>query len=1013
MDSSYEPLPFCREALVLIDNLKGSHVVYQLLQCGFQVRVIDAALPPPILQRQEYEFIRGDLCDPVVCQRAVYDVTSIMHFAATMGGMGTIHEENDLIIYQENQKMTLNLLAACRDTEVKRFFYASSACVYPDVLQKDIQRDVSLREHDTWKNLSGPPMPQGLYGLEKLVTELILLQHPLKLDVRIARFHNVYGPGGAWNNGREKAPAALLRKACALQFIQSEPMTFEIWGDGHQRRSFLWVGDAVDAVLRLFTSKTVTGPVNIGSENAISIQELARQSLNVYVIDESHVTFKYLSNKPIGVASRNSDNTQVFSQLEWRPTTSIAKGMMQTGRWIEEEIRSTLSSSDQSNRRVLQDLQSSQLVRLDADRIVIATLLPITSRGSTNPDTCLENLARFASSFIRTTHGDTRTVGARLRTRIYLAIDRDDDYLRLSPDTSTNKAENLLRQKGISDVETILCDAPRGHICWIWSECARKAYDDGCDYFVLMGDDVILHDEGWIQAVHWEFQRIAESRHVPLGFGCVAFTDLSFPGMPTFPVLHRTHMDIFNKEVVPNTFINQDGDPFLFQLYRRWDCNTMLPCSLSNGVGGSEEARYTKQHATGWTFDILDEAVEKAERWLQQKHQDVQKMLTVDVVVPCYRVDIPLLDGILSLKPSDTCSVMFIIIIDNPTSPHAYELESKYGRRPDIRIRRNAYNIGASGSRNRGIDESAADWIIFLDDDIAPRSDLFIEAEKAIRENPTAAGFVGNSLFPKSGTIFTAAIRIAGVAFFWDIATKIHDDVPWGVTANLIARRNVRDGVRYDLSYPKTGGGEDIEFCRHKRKYFLSKGGKGFIGAPNVVVTHPWWNKGARSYKRFYMWSYGDGALVKRFPEISYRDYCLNSAELLLLSGLTSIISPFFLSPRTSFLLSVKLIVSVIAANTVHDCYRHLWRDANRHENMDTTLRGVKWGIAVIESTVIRIASEMGRLHGMLVRHEFSMIGKRFDWFAGRWGEGPRNEERMNNLQRTALVLGIFCWFIA
>ncbi|KAF8341959.1 hypothetical protein F5887DRAFT_918945 [Amanita rubescens] len=334
---------------------------------------------------------------------------------------------------------------------------------------------------------------------------------------------------------------------------------------------------------------------------------------------------------------------------------------------------------------------------------------------------------------------------------------------------------------------------------------------------------------------------------------------------------------------------------------------------------------------------------------------------------------------------------MFIIIIDNPYSPSASELERHYGKRPKVRIRRNATNIGTPGSRNRGMEESATDWTIFINDDVIARVNLLVEAEKAIREHPTAAGFVGKSLFPQSQTIFTTAVRIAGVAFSWDIATKMKDDFPWGVTANLIAQRNIRDGVRYDLSYPKTGGGEDIEFCRIRREFFLGQGLKGFVAAPDMVITHPWWNNGSRSHH---------GRLVKRFPNLCYWDYCLNSAELLFLGGIFPIALPLVLPLWDSTIFALRMVVAIIGANIIHDCYRHLWRDTERHSDMNTMVAGLKWVIAVIESAGIHMASEMGQLHGMVARGEFGLIGRRFDWFAGRWGEGPRNEERKNNLQR-------------
>ena len=953
-----------------------------------------------LLVGQDYEFIQGNLCDPAICELAVQGVTSVFHFAASMGDTGTIHADNDLASYTGNITMTLHLLSAClrANAKVQRIFYASSATIDPDELQQ-IQSDgnVSLCGRDTLRG----PLSRGLDGLEKLSVELILHHMSSKIDIRIARFHNVYGPGGAWNNGRENAPAALLRKACELRFIQNEPLILEFWGDGEDRRRFLYIDDAVDAVMRLFVSGSAKRPVNIASDESITTQNLAELALTVYNIERSQVKLvksEYRTDRPIGVASRNSDNTEIQSGLQWRPTTSILDGMKKTGEWIEKES-------------TLKGLQSkgSRIVPSDANQIIFAILLPITSKGCFDPGTCLENLQLFASSLARTTWKDTRYMGEiRFHAKVYLAIDHEDDHLLSPVMNGSNKVEDILRQNCISDVVTIICDEPRSHICSIWRQCAERAWVEECDYFVLMSDDVVLHDPGWMRDIHHEFQRLAESQHVPFGFGCVAFMDLSFPGMPTFPVVHRTHMDIFNGMIVPESFIDQDGDSFLFQLYRRWGCSSMTPSLLGHGVlDGTREAHDIEQRAKDWTFETLDGAVEKEMQWLQSKQSTAQQMVTLDVVVPCYRVELEILRRILSLKSSDTCSVMFIIIIDDPHSPNTSELERQYSHRPDVRIRRNATNIGAAGSRNRGMEESAADWIAFLDDDIIAQSDLLVEAEKVIREYPTAAGFIGRSMLPQSQNIFTTAVLLCGVAFFFDIATRIEHDIPWGVTANLIARRNIRDGVRYDPSYPKAGGGEDVEFCLRKRKFFLANGLKGFVAAPKVVVTHPWWDNGHRSYRRFYRWAYADGVFLKRFPEDCYWDYCPNSAELLFLSGLVSIVSPFALRLWDSLILAFRMVVAIVLANIIHDYYRHLWKLAKHHNDMNTSLTGWKWVVAIIESTGIRLTRDMGRLHGMMVRGDL-VIGRRFDWFAGRLGKGPKNEERIDNLQRAIIAVVVF-----
>ncbi|CCM03967.1 uncharacterized protein FIBRA_06123 [Fibroporia radiculosa] len=357
---------------------------------------------------------------------------------------------------------------------------------------------------------------------------------------------------------------------------------------------------------------------------------------------------------------------------------------------------------------------------------------------------------------------------------------------------------------------------------------------------------------------------------------------------------------------------------------------------------------------------------------------------------------------------------MTIIIVDDPTSPNIGELMDRYAHRPDVRIRVNPVNSGASASRNRGLQESSAEWALFLDDDVTPEQNILVEAEKAIRSNPAAAGFVGNAQFPVADTIATAAIHLAGVTYFWDIAKKRADDpdLPWGVTANLIARRNVRDDVTFDLGFPKTGGGEDIDFCRRKRNYSIAHGGGGFYAAPNVVVTHPWWNKGQRYYWRFYMWSKGDGALVAKYPEYSYRQAAPTSAETLVLCVI-------FTTARCVFSLlqgntkSVVLTLSIgtlvfasgLAANVVHDLYRHLWRNVDRLNEMKIALDSPSLVMATIESTIIRIISEYGRLVGMVERREFKYIGRSFDWFTDRAGDGPKTEENRNRVERLTVWL--------
>jgi GT2 family glycosyltransferase len=649
---------------------------------------------------------------------------------------------------------------------------------------------------------------------------------------------------------------------------------------------------------------------------------------------------------------------------------------------------------------LLENLQRSRVVEFRKESIVFAILLPITSRGTTDQRDCLARLRTFARSLFRTTWRDRNEIGAtHFHARVYLAIDQDDPLL--APDG--REACNILISEGIIDVNVHSYTFPKGHICKLWKASARKAWDERCDYYVLMGDDVELLDEGWMRDTVAEFESLAKREDVPSNFGCVAFTDVSFPGMPTFPILHRRHLDIFGGDVIPDCFINQDGDPYLYQLYRRWGCAIMFHSRICNNLGGSGQARYEKRHAVDWTFEVLEKSCTQVEAWLSTNSHSVQRKMALDIIIPSYRVDMSFLEPILKLQPSHTCTVMWIIIVDNPDAAGVSTLQYRYGHRADVRIRVNDTSAGASASRNRGLGESAGEWAHFLDDDVLPASDLLVQAEKAIRAYPDAAGFVGNSMFPQATSVFTSAVHLAGVTYFWDIASKMDEDIPWGVTANLIARRDVSDGIRFDLRFPKTGGGEDIDFCRRKR----SRAKEGFRAAPDVRVTHPYWNGGKRSYWRFYMWAKGDGALTKMYPELSYVDGAPNSAELLLVS-VAMLLAGALLRRGAFALFGARAVAAMILANILHDLYRHLLRDAARtREDPRYALSGPLWVVVVAESALIRMFSELGRTVGQLERGEFGMLGRRFDWFTGRAGRGPIAEEKRNSQQRLVLFVGM------
>jgi len=218
-----------------------------------------------------------------------------------------------------------NMVEASRQNGVKRFFYSSSACVYPEYKQMNHEANCSLKEDDAW-----PAQPQDSYGLEKLVTEELAHHYgkDFKMVTRVARFHNVYGPQGTWKGGREKAPAAFCRKA-----IVAENGVVDMWGDGKQTRSFCFIDDCVEGVLRLMVSD-FSKPLNIGSDELISMNEFMEVAAS---IEKKKLKVNHI-NGPEGVRGRNSDNTKIKEVLDWAPSISLKEGMTITYNWIKEQV---------------------------------------------------------------------------------------------------------------------------------------------------------------------------------------------------------------------------------------------------------------------------------------------------------------------------------------------------------------------------------------------------------------------------------------------------------------------------------------------------------------------------------------------------------------------------------------------------------------------------------------------------------------------------------------------------
>jgi GDP-D-mannose 3',5'-epimerase len=268
------------------------------------------------------EFMLLDLRVPENCLKATEGCEWVLNLAADMGGMGFIQSNNSLILYN-NTMISFNMLEAARRNGCKKFFYASSACIYPEHKQLDPENP-GLREDDAW-----PAKPQDAYGLEKLCSEELAMhyQKDFNMEVRIARFHNVYGPKGTWKGGREKAPAAFCRKCIASD------KTFHMWGDGKQTRSFTYIDDCVEGVLRLMNSN-YSKPINLGSDEMVSMNEMAQM---VFDIEHKNLTINHRPG-PEGVRGRNSNNDLIKKVLGWAPATPLKDGIAKTYVWIKQQI---------------------------------------------------------------------------------------------------------------------------------------------------------------------------------------------------------------------------------------------------------------------------------------------------------------------------------------------------------------------------------------------------------------------------------------------------------------------------------------------------------------------------------------------------------------------------------------------------------------------------------------------------------------------------------------------------
>lgn len=307
----------------------GSHLVSFLKkQTGVWVMGVDLK-KPEFSKSMADKFVVADLRRPdLVAKIFVEPFDEVYQLAANMGGAGYVFTgDNDAEIMHDSALINLNVLDQCRQGKVKKIFYSSSACVYPVFNQND-SKNPRCDEASVY-----PAYPESDYGWEKLFSERMYLAYARNfgIDIRIARFHNIFGPEGAWNNGREKAPAAICRKVA----MAKNGGTIEIWGDGKQSRSFLYIDECLKGVSRLMNQDKFKGPVNIGSEEMVTINQLVEI---VAKISGKKILIKHIEG-PTGVRGRNSDNRLIRKELGWEPKSRLVEGMRVTYKWIEDELK--------------------------------------------------------------------------------------------------------------------------------------------------------------------------------------------------------------------------------------------------------------------------------------------------------------------------------------------------------------------------------------------------------------------------------------------------------------------------------------------------------------------------------------------------------------------------------------------------------------------------------------------------------------------------------------------------
>jgi hypothetical protein len=642
-----------------------------------------------------------------------------------------------------------------------------------------------------------------------------------------------------------------------------------------------------------------------------------------------------------------------------------------------------------------------------------ALLIPVKGSDVDAGDECRKLLTDLRDSIIETTTPEDR----ELLTLVF-GIDKQDtlydtdaadswtpfDEGRFEVQAEGGQVQGLLRdifQGQGFHINFARFEGLEGQICKIWKNLAELAYSKfDVDFTVLLGDDVVLRDGGWKSKIESTFELLAQERQLPFGAACVAFNDRSFPGFPTFPVVHKFHFIAFPNEFLSPRLNNQGGDPFLFELYKRFGASRVAEtCSLENRIGGMNDARYIKNRVR-FEGDILSVALQRLEVVLGSEHRSVP---CIDVVVPTYRCDVSLLKKITSMRASLAlhAQVSFWIILDNPDSPHAKEVTAmqSVASNYQINVRHYDKNRGASYARNYGLGCSYADWVILLDDDVTPEPSLLDAYIGATFRYPCAAVLVGSTPLPEPCNLLTHAIRASGIPGAFTIAER-QKSPAWGVTANLCVRGRT-SRIRFQLQYPKTGGGEDLDFC-------IRAGHHGPIKAvPGAKAHHPWWCNGeVGAIWHILGWAAGESLCVgAKYLQPHVYFTCPNGVEFGMLLGLLVFPLANSAGMPVRFAACSGSVLSVLALETMWHCHTPFWN--RRHSSVK--IAGYHLLVSVGAAWLIML-QESARFIAHASRGALSNLFHRFDWHCG---QAPQlvSAAKWSSAIRSASYIVITCWW--